>query len=195
MKELIFATGNPNKVREINLLLSDSNYHVKYLKDFGITEEIPEPFDTLEQNARAKVDYLVERLNMPCISEDTGLEVDALSGEPGVLSARYAGENKNSHDNVRLLLQNLKGIKNRKARFRTVICYFDGVDYHYFQGIINGNISDSEIGDEGFGYDPVFIPEGNTKTFAQMNAEEKGSMSHRGRAFQKFMEFFKNRKA
>ncbi|MEX2589702.1 MAG: RdgB/HAM1 family non-canonical purine NTP pyrophosphatase, partial [Chitinophagales bacterium] len=190
-QEILFATGNPNKVKEINHLLKDSVYSVKSLKEMGIETDIPEPFDTLRENAQAKVDYLIKLKGTPCISEDTGLEVKALNGAPGVLSARYAGESKNAADNIRLLLKNLEGINERTARFRTVICYWDGIQYHFFEGIVNGSIAEKPKGVSGFGYDPVFIPENQYRTFAEMTANEKINLSHRSRAFNSFLNFLK----
>lgn len=191
-REILFATGNLNKVSEINLLLKGTEFKIKSLKDLEIYEDIPEPFQTLKENAQTKVDYLVSKTGMPCFAEDTGLEVDALNGSPGVLSARYAGEQKNSIDNIKLLLSNLKGIKNRKARFRTVICYSDTHKHYFFEGIANGDITEKESGGEGFGYDPVFIPDGFSKTFAEMKAEEKIEISHRTKAFKLFLNFLKS---
>lgn len=191
-KQILFATGNQNKVKEINQLLEGTEYSIKSLKDLGITEDIPEPYDTLRENAQAKVDYLVKKLGMPCFAEDTGLEVEALNGAPGVLSARYAGESKNSNDNIDLLLKNLKGINQRTARFRTVICYSDLKAYHFFEGIVNGKIANERRGGEGFGYDPVFFPEEKPVTFAEMDAASKIEISHRTRAFKLFLNFLKS---
>ncbi len=187
--ELVFATQNPNKAKEIAAKLG-KEFTITDLNALGITEEIPETADTLEGNALLKARYVYARTQLNCFADDTGLEVEALNGEPGVYSARYAGLQKNADDNMELLLKNLTGKTNRKARFRTVIALIiDGKEY-LFEGIAGGTIITEKKGNEGFGYDPIFIPEGYDKTFAQMSLEEKNTLSHRAKAFDKMRGFF-----
>ena len=181
MHTLLFATNNAHKVAEIQPLVP-SNIQVISLKEAGIDREIPEPYDTLEDNAREKSRVILELSGKDCFSEDTGLEVEALNGAPGVHSARYSGESATHEENIALLLLNLEGVESRRARFRTVISLqWQGSEYQ-FEGICNGVISTKRSGDEGFGYDPVFMPDGAAKTFAQMNMEEKALYSHRAKA-------------
>ncbi len=192
MKKLVFATGNANKVKEVNELL-DGSLEVLSLKDIGFEEELPETTGTIAGNALQKARTLYRALNVDCFAEDTGLEVNALNGEPGVNSARYAGAAKSSEDNIDLLLKNLAGSPNRKARFRTVVALIlDGKEY-LFEGIAEGEILLERVGTGGFGYDPVFLPKGAKKTFAQMNADEKNAISHRGKAIRKLISFLKNK--
>ena len=192
MKKLVFATGNANKVKEVNELL-DGSFEVLSLKDIGFEEELPETTGTIAGNALQKARTLYRALKVDCFAEDTGLEVDALNGEPGVNSARYAGAAKSSEDNIDLLLKNLAGSPNRKARFRTVVALIlDGKEY-LFEGIAEGEILLERVGTGGFGYDPVFLPKGAKKTFAQMNADEKNAISHRGKAIRKLISFLKNK--
>ena len=188
---LIFATGNPNKVHEIMALVPQGT-KVIGLKEVGIVEDIPEEEPTLEGNALAKARYVFERTGMPCFADDTGLEVKALNGEPGVLSARYAGPEKDPEKNMDLLLQNLSGMEDRSARFRTVIAMVSGKGEWTFEGEVKGLISFSKKGEKGFGYDPIFIPEGETRSFAEMTLAEKNQMSHRARAFRKFKRFLED---
>jgi XTP/dITP diphosphohydrolase len=186
--ELVFATQNPNKAKEINTKLG-TGFTIISLDVLGITEEIPETAPTLEGNALMKARYVYEKTGRNCFADDTGLEVEALNGEPGVYSARYAGLQKNAQDNMQLLLQNLKGKTNYAARFRTVIALIiDGKEYT-FEGIANGTIIEEQRGTEGFGYDPIFIPTGSTRTFAQMQLDEKNQYSHRAKAFIKMKDF------
>ena len=188
MKELVFSTNNAHKLGEVQALL-ESKFALKTLRECGITEDIPETAETLEGNALLKARYVHERTGADCFADDTGLEVEALGGAPGVRSARYAGDEHDFDANNALLLKNLEGESNRKARFRTVIALIlDGEEY-LFEGIVNGSIIDHMSGTEGFGYDPMFVPEGDTRTFAEMSAEEKNAISHRGRAVQKLVEF------
>ena len=188
--KLVFASGNEHKVKEIRNKLGE-NFELLSLNDLSITDEIPETSDTLEGNAKLKASYISERLNLNCFADDTGLEIEELGNEPGVLSARYAGEDKDSNKNIQKVLDNLKGKINRNARFRTVIClYFDN-EYHFFEGIIRGTISTEKSGVSGFGYDPIFIPEGFDQTFAEMTLEEKNKISHRALAFESMLEFLK----
>lgn len=186
--ELVFATHNNNKVAEIKALIPVS-IQVKTLNEIGLTQEIPETADTIEGNALLKVRYVYNKFKCNCFADDTGLEVAAINGEPGVYSARYAGEGKSANDNIEKVLGKLKGVENRAARFKTIIAaIIDGKEY-VFEGIVNGEISEIKLGEKGFGYDPVFVPDGYMVSFAQMTLEEKNSISHRGRAVRKFAEF------
>ena len=189
MHSLIFATGNKHKADEVQDFLGEG-FALRCLKDVGITEDIPETEPTLEGNAYQKAKYVFDRTGEPCCADDTGLEVEALDGAPGVYTARYAGEGKSSEDNMDLLLKNLEGVKNRKARFRTVIVYLDNNGRVFeFEGIVNGVITEEKKGTEGFGYDPIFRPDGYDKTFAQLPLSKKNKISHRARAMQKFLDF------
>ncbi|MBQ3260215.1 MAG: RdgB/HAM1 family non-canonical purine NTP pyrophosphatase [Alistipes sp.] len=190
MTEIIFATNNAHKLSEAQALLGEE-FHLLTPRDCGITEDIPETAATLDGNASQKSHYLHERVGKNCFADDTGLEVEALGGEPGVRSARYATDGHDFAANNRLLLKNMEGIKNRKARFRTVISLILDGEEHLFEGIVEGRIAESEAGCGGFGYDPLFIPEGYDCTFAEMSAEEKNAISHRGRAVQKLVSFLK----
>jgi XTP/dITP diphosphohydrolase len=186
--ELVFATNNNHKLREISNLLGNS-FNLLSLKDLDISEDIPEEEPTLEGNALQKARYIYKKLNKNVFADDTGLETEALDGQPGVHSARYAGENKNSDDNINKLLSLLNGNNNRKARFRCVIALIINGDEHLFEGIAEGSIIDERRGSEGFGYDPVFIPSGSKLTFAEMPLPEKNLISHRARAFEKLKIF------
>ncbi|HRN80318.1 MAG TPA: RdgB/HAM1 family non-canonical purine NTP pyrophosphatase [Ferruginibacter sp.] len=192
--EFIFATNNLNKVKEINNALQ-GNYTICSLKDAGILIDIPEPYNTLEDNAREKAVTIYQMTGKNCFSEDTGLEVDALNGAPGVRSARYAGDQANSTDNMEKLLHELSASTNRNARFRTVICMILEGKELFFEGICNGTILRERRGDEGFGYDPIFIPEGSLKTFAQMDTNEKNTFSHRKKALDKMITYLNSRYA
>lgn len=185
---LIFATQNQNKVKEIAALLPDSLI-VQSLADLQYYQELPETHKTLNENALEKADFVFQMFNKNCFAEDTGLEVEALNNAPGVYSARYAGGHKNHTDNINLLLKNLENITNRKARFKTVIALIYNGKKYVFEGISEGTIIEKPKGDKGFGYDPVFIPIGNTKTFAELNMEEKNKVSHRAKAFQQLKNF------
>lgn len=191
IKEIVFATNNSHKLNEIREIVGDK-YKILCLKDIGCNEDIPETATTLEGNAEIKARYVKERYGYDCFADDTGLEVEALGGEPGVYSARYAGEAHNSLANMNLLLKKMEDKDNRKARFRTVIALMVGENVTFVEGIVNGEITRQPRGDNGFGYDPVFIPEDTGLTFAQMNAEQKNSISHRGRATAKLIEILKN---
>ena len=186
--KLIFATNNAHKLAEVQAVLGDG-YELVTPRQMGITEEIPETASTLEGNARQKARYLYERTGLDCFADDTGLEVDALDGAPGVHSARYATDGHDFAANNRLLLKNLEGKENRRARFRTVISLIEGGEEHLFEGIVEGRIIDHEAGSEGFGYDPLFVPEGFDRTFAEMSAEQKNGISHRGRAVRKLVDY------
>lgn len=185
--DLVFATGNLNKLREAQEIIT--NHKILSLKDINCLEDIPETGNTIKDNAKEKALYLWEKYKKNCFSDDTGLEVEALGGEPGVYSARYAGEGKNSEDNMNKLLKNLEGIENRKARFFTVVALVLNGKVHCFEGIVNGVITKEKHGKNGFGYDPVFMPEGYDKTLAEISAEEKNKISHRGAALRKMGQF------
>jgi XTP/dITP diphosphohydrolase len=185
---LVFATNNENKIREIQPLIP-VDIHVISLKEAGIDIEIPEPHDTLEENAREKAQTIFSLTMQNCFSEDTGLEVEMLGGGPGVKSARYAGEERSFEKNISRLLKEMQNATNRKARFRTVICLLMSDQEYYFEGICEGSIIPSPRGSEGFGYDPVFTPDGSEKTFAEMNLEEKNFYSHRRKAVDKLVVF------
>lgn len=188
--ELIFATGNINKVKAIATMIPpSSNISVRPMSELGIVEDIPETQDTLSGNAKQKSEYLFEKLNKNVFSEDSGLEIEALNNEPGVKTARYAGDQKDRDDNMNLVLEKMQGVKNRKARFRAVLSLILNGEEHQFEGSVNGKIGFEKIGDKGFGYDPIFIPDGFNHSFAQLPTEVKYGMSHRKRAFEKMLEF------
>jgi XTP/dITP diphosphohydrolase len=191
MKTLIFATNNNNKVIEVRSILKNE-FKILSLAEAGIDIDIPEPFNTLEENAYEKARVINNITKGNCFAEDTGLEVDALNGEPGVKSARYAGEGRNFENNIDKLLSNLKNTDNRKAQFKTVICIILDGEQHIFDGICKGTIIAERKGQSGFGYDPLFIPDGADKTFAEMTLEEKNNFSHRKKAFKKLTNFLKN---
>ncbi|MBR7170193.1 MAG: RdgB/HAM1 family non-canonical purine NTP pyrophosphatase [Alistipes sp.] len=186
--KIICATNNAHKLSEVQAVLGDG-YELVTPRQCGIEEEIPETAETLEGNARQKARYLFERTGLDCFADDTGLEVEALGGAPGVHSARYATDGHDFAANNRLLLKNLAGEENRRARFRTVICLIEQGKEHLFEGIVEGRIIDHEAGSEGFGYDPLFVPEGCDRTFAEMSAEQKNGISHRGRAVRKLVDY------
>ena len=186
--KLVFATNNQHKLQEIQSLLSDS-IELLSLKDINCEDEIPEDQDTLEGNASQKAFYIYNNYGVNCFGDDTGLEVEALNGAPGVYSARYAGEEKNSEKNMSLLLENLHEIKNRKARFRTVISLVIEGRELQFEGVVDGQILYERRGTTGFGYDPVFQPLESDRSFAEMSMDEKNMISHRGRAVQKLVEY------
>ena len=186
--KLIFATQNQNKVKELQQLMP-SNIELLSLKDINCDDDIPEMANTLEGNASQKSDYVVKKFNVNCFADDTGLEIEALNNEPGVLSARYAGEQKDSNDNMDLVLEKLKSKSNRKAKFRTVISLIINGTEHLFEGEAKGEIIDEKCGVEGFGYDPIFKPEGYDITFAEMSIEDKNKISHRGKAVRKLIDF------
>lgn len=190
MNELIFATNNENKVSEVKGILK-GKFKVLSLREAGIEIDIPEPFDTLEDNAREKARVIYQLTNQNCFSEDTGLETESLNGEPGVKSARYAGEGRSFEKNIDKLLIKLENKINRNAQFRTVICLIMNGKEKIFEGICKGIIIAERRGDLGFGYDPVFIPDGSAKTFAEMTMEEKNTFSHRKKAIEKLITFLK----
>lgn len=189
--DIIFATNNAHKLTEVQAVLGPG-YKLLTPRDCGVTEEIPEEQDTLEGNASQKAHYLHERTGMDCFADDTGLEVKALGGAPGVHSARYATDGHDFAANNRLLLANLEGVADRRARFRTVISLILGGRERLFEGVVEGRIAERETGAEGFGYDPLFVPEGSERTFAEMTAAEKNAVSHRARAVRKLAEYLYN---
>lgn len=187
--EILFATSNLNKLEEIQSMLP-SFIKLISLKEIKLEEDIPETSSTIQGNAIQKTDFIFNKFEISCFADDTGLEVEALGGEPGVRSARYAGEQKKDDDNRALLLRNLEGVEDRSARFKTVISLVFKNKQYLFEGIINGAISFEEKGSMGFGYDSIFIPENETRSFAEMPLDEKNKISHRGRAFSKMISFF-----
>ena len=186
--KIIFATNNAHKLSEVQAVLGEG-FELVTPRMCGVEEDIPETAETLEGNASQKAHYLYEKTGLDCFADDTGLEVEALDGAPGVHSARYATDGHDFAANNRLLLKNLEGKENRRARFRTVISLIEGGEEHLFEGIVEGRIIDHESGEEGFGYDPLFVPEGFDRTFAEMSAEEKNAVSHRGRAVRKLVAY------
>lgn len=186
--KIVFATNNAHKLGEVSQVVGDK-FELVTLRECGITEDIPENEPTLEGNALAKARYVYSRTGLNCFADDTGLEVDALGGEPGVRSARYATDGHDDEANKRLLLERMQGVESRAAQFRTAVALIlDGKEY-LFEGIVRGEIATEEHGEGGFGYDPLFFPEGGDKTFAEMSAEAKNEISHRGRAVRKLAEF------
>lgn len=186
--EIIFATNNPHKLEEARAILS-GKVKVLSLSDIGCHDDIPETAETLEGNALIKAHWVKDKYGFDCFADDTGLMVEALNGAPGVYSARYAGDHCSPDDNIALLLNNLKGEKNRKAKFCTVVALiFNGKEY-LFEGSVEGHISEKHCGKAGFGYDPVFFPDNSKESFAEMSPEEKNAMSHRGRAMSKLAQF------
>ena len=188
--KLVFASNNEHKIAEIAKLVP-AGFEVVSLASIGCTDDIPETAETLEGNAILKAQYVWERFGLSCFADDTGLEVPALGNVPGVYSARYSGPQRNAADNMKMLLNELNEINQRDARFRTVIALILDGQLYTFEGIVNGTITREQHGTEGFGYDPIFKPEGFDQTFAEMNMEQKNTMSHRGRAVQKLVEFLK----
>ena len=188
MHTLIFATNNRNKVAEIQSLVGP-NFTIIPLKEAGIDIDIPEPHDQLEANALEKAMTIFNMTQQNCFSEDTGLEILALDGAPGVKSARYAGENSNPQANIDLVLSKMTGVENRTAQFRTVICLIWENQTYYFEGICKGQILNNMQGENGFGYDPIFVPDGASKSFANMTMEEKNQFSHRKKAVTQLFEF------
>ena len=192
-KHFIFATANSHKLQEVHKVLNHDMYTVESLKDVGITDDIPETGDTLEENALIKARYVADKMSANVFSEDSGLEVDALDGAPGVITARYAGSQKDAKDNMQLLLNNLKGASDREAQFRAIIALIIDGQEVLFEGVVRGRIATAISGVEGFGYDPIFIPDGYDSTFADLPSEVKLSMSHRSKALKKMMNFLENR--
>lgn len=188
--KLVFATNNKHKLEEVRAILGNK-IEILSLNDIDCHDDIPETADTLEGNALIKARYIHEKFGVDCFADDTGLEVEALGGEPGVYSARYAGEDCNPEANMYKLLKNLTGENNRKAQFRTVIALIINGEEKLFNGIVKGTISQEKMGNAGFGYDPIFIPEGFSESFAQMTSEMKNSISHRYRATDELSNYFK----
>ena len=188
--KIVFATNNPNKVKEIKSILG-GDFEIVSLKDIGCKEELPETQETLEGNALQKAKYVSDNYKVNCFADDTGLEVEALNGAPGVYSARYAGEKCLAEDNMDKLLSELEGIENRKAKFRTVISLILNGKEYYFEGEISGEITTKKSGLEGFGYDPIFKPTGYDVTFSEMELEEKSRISHSGKAVAKLATFLR----
>lgn len=185
----VFATNNPHKLEEVRRILGESA-NLLSLSDIGCTDDIPEEMPTLQGNALAKARWVRNRFGYNCFADDTGLEVEALGGAPGVHSARYAGgSGHDSNANMALLLKNLEGVDNRKADFRTVIALIDNDGEHFFEGRVDGHIAWQPSGSNGFGYDPVFVPEGHSRTFAEFDSDEKNAISHRGRAIAALAEY------
>jgi len=192
MKKIIFATNNKNKVEEIRTILKDS-FEIITLQEAGINIDIPEPHFTLKENAIEKASVIYNMTQENCFSEDTGLEVDALDGAPGVFSARYAGEQAKAEDNIKKLLLEMEGKQNRKACFTTCICLILNGQKYFFEGKCEGKIATSVAGNNGFGYDPVFIPDGYNNTFAELSSEVKSTISHRKKAVAKMTDFLLNK--
>lgn len=190
--KIIFATNNAHKLKEVQAVLGDG-FTLVTPRECGVTEEIPEEQETLEGNASQKAHYLHDRTGCDCFADDTGLEVEALGGEPGVRSARYAGPGHDSERNMELLLRNMEGITDRRARFRTVISLILDGEEHLFEGIVGGVLLTVPRGTNGFGYDPIFVPDGYAETFAEMSDEAKNAISHRGRAVVKLAAFLNSR--
>ena len=190
--KIVFATNNAHKLAEVQAVLGDA-YELVTPRMCGVEEEIPENQPTLEGNASEKSHYLRACTGLDCFADDTGLEVEALDGAPGVHSARYASDGHDFAANNRLLLRNLEGVANRRARFRTVISLLVGDEEHLFEGVVEGRIVERESGAEGFGYEPLFVPDGSDRTFAEMSPDEKNAVSHRGRAVRKLVAFLRAR--
>lgn len=188
MKKFVFATNNAHKLKEVAAIVGHQ-IELLSLEDIGCHDDIPETSDTLEGNALQKAKYVYERYHIDCFADDTGLEVEALDGAPGVYSARYAGEGHNSEENIRKLLHELEGKDNRKARFRTVFALIINGKEHLFEGIVKGEIIATKRGTSGFGYDPVFVPEGFTQTFAEISDAQKNKISHRAIGVNKLCKF------
>jgi XTP/dITP diphosphohydrolase len=190
MPRLCFATNNAHKLEEIQALLGQ-DFELLTLKDINCNEELPETGDTLEANSLQKTQYLFDNYGVNCFGDDSGLEVEALNGEPGVYSAHYAGEQRNADDNMNLLLEKLGDNSNKKAQFKSVITLIQDGKITQFEGSVEGEIIAEKRGNQGFGYDPIFIPENLGRTFAEMSLAEKSTLSHRARAFAKLVEFLK----
>lgn len=191
-RKLVFATNNAHKLEEVSAII-DSRFEIHSLAEIGCHEDIQETAHTLEGNALLKARYIYEKYGYDCFSDDTGLEVDALNGAPGVRSARYAGEEKDAQANMRKLLSELKAKSNRNARFRTVVALILNGEEFLFDGFVEGKILEEKRGEGGFGYDPIFVPDGFDETFAQLDAEVKNDISHRGKAIRKLAEFLLQR--
>lgn len=189
-KKLVFATNNLHKLTEIKAILGEQ-IDILSLNDINCHVDIPETANTLEGNAKMKAEYIYNHYHLDCFADDTGLEVKALNGAPGIYSARYAGEGHDSQANMKKLLENLKGITNREAQFRTAICLIEGGEEHLFEGLVKGKIIEEKRGEAGFGYDPVFVPDGYDQTFAELGEDIKNQISHRARAVKKLCDYLK----
>lgn len=189
-KKLVFATNNHHKLTEIKAILGEQ-IEILSLNDINCHVDIPETADTLEGNAKMKAEYIYQHYHLDCFADDTGLEVKALNGAPGVFSARYAGEGHDSQANMKKLLEHLKGKTNREAQFRTAICLIENGEEHLFEGLVKGKIIEEKRGEAGFGYDPVFVPDGYDKTFAELGEDIKNQISHRARAVKKLCDYLK----
>jgi XTP/dITP diphosphohydrolase len=187
LKKIVFATGNSNKLKEIKFAVD--GFEIVGLTDLGINEEIPETGTTLKENALQKARYVYDKTGLNCFSDDTGLEIEALNNRPGVYSAMYAGPGCIAENNMQKVLKELSGIGNRKARFKTVIALILKGKEYFFEGVVNGNILEEKVGNDGFGYDPIFKPEGHKETFAEMSIGIKNKISHRGLAVKKLVAF------
>ena len=194
MIKIVFATNNKNKIKEVQKLLP-TNIELISLKDIGCEDDIPETQHTIKGNSIQKVNYINSKYNLDCFADDTGLEISALNGDPGVLSARYAGSERNSKKNIEKVLKNLNNIKNRNARFKTVIALSYKGEILTFEGVCEGVISNEIQGDGGFGYDPIFKPKGINKTFAELSFDEKNKISHRAIAIKKLIDYFNQLKS
>jgi XTP/dITP diphosphohydrolase len=188
--KLVFASNNKNKIAEIQQQVG-LQFQIVSLEEIGCFVDIPETAETIEGNAILKANYVTENFGLPCFADDTGLEIEALNNEPGVYSARYAGEQKNPEDNMNLVLEKLASQTNRKAQFKTIIALNVNNEQHLFEGVVKGEITTEKSGNMGFGYDPIFQPEGFLTTFAEMSMEQKSVISHRGIAVQKLINFLK----
>lgn len=187
MKSICFATNNAHKLEEVQTILGDS-FEVRSLKEIGFEGELPETHETLEENSLEKAQYLFDHIKIPVFSDDSGLEVEHLDGRPGVHTAHYAG-NRDADRNMDKVLMELIGVENRAAQFRAIVTFIDGETKHQFEGVIKGTIADEKKGVDGFGYDPIFIPEGHDRTFAELSSEVKNTMSHRKRSVEKLADF------
>lgn len=189
-KKLVFATNNLHKLTEIKAILGEQ-IEILSLNDINCHVDIPETADTLEGNSKMKAEYIYQHYHLDCFADDTGLEVKALNGAPGVFSARYAGEGHDSQANMKKLLEHLKGKTSREAQFRTAICLIENGEEHLFEGLVKGKIIEEKRGEAGFGYDPVFVPDGYDKTFAELGEDIKNQISHRARAVKKLCDYLK----
>ncbi|MFN5628153.1 MAG: RdgB/HAM1 family non-canonical purine NTP pyrophosphatase [Bacteroidota bacterium] len=194
MKELIVATANKGKINEFDLLFKDLSLPIKLIsfQNLNFFEDVPETGNSFKENAFQKAEFVFKKFNIPVVSDDSGLEIKILNNQPGVLSARYAGIEKDDAKNRKLVLDNLKDIKDRDARFVCCLCYYDGNKKKIFEGFLEGKINTAEVGENGFGYDSVFIPKGYSKTMAELSMEEKNKLSHRAIAMKLFVEFLRN---
>ncbi|MBG6235367.1 XTP/dITP diphosphohydrolase [Pedobacter sp. CAN_A7] len=190
MRELVFATNNTHKTEEVKQLLA-GQYQVLNLKDIGCDTDIPETGNTFAENARLKTSFVETHYQMDCFADDSGLEVEALNNAPGIYSARYAGQ-RGDRENLELVLKNMEGITNRKARFKTVVSLVQQNQHYFFEGVINGTLREKASGAEGFGYDPIFVPDGYDITFAEMSMAQKNEISHRAQAMRKLISFLKS---